>query len=106
MRNAFADEMTRLARQDSRVVLLSGDIGNKLFDNFKKVDARRFYNCGVAEANMMGVAAGLALSGLRPVACHLLKSMMMQRLATRCAAASMAASQTEPSLHSPSLSTA
>lgn len=67
MRNAFADEITQLAREDQRVVLLSGDIGNKLFDNFKKVDERRFYNCGVAEANMMGVAAGLALSGLRPV---------------------------------------
>jgi transketolase len=67
MRNAFADELTRLARADERVVLLSGDIGNKLFDEFKKVDERRFYNCGVAEANMMGVAAGMALSGLRPV---------------------------------------
>jgi transketolase len=67
MRNAFADEVTKLASQDARVIMLSGDIGNKLFDNFKKVDERRFYNCGVAEANMMGVAAGMALSGLRPV---------------------------------------
>jgi transketolase len=67
MRNAFADQITKLAREDERVVLLSGDIGNKLFDNVKKVDERRFYNCGVAEANMMGVAAGMALSGLRPV---------------------------------------
>lgn len=67
MRNAFADEVTKLAAQDSRVVMLSGDIGNKLFDNVKKVDANRFYNCGVAEANMMGVAAGMALSGLRPI---------------------------------------
>jgi transketolase len=67
MRNVFADEVTQLAQIDSRLILLSGDIGNKLFDNFKKVDARRFLNCGVAEANMMGVAAGLALSGLRPI---------------------------------------
>lgn len=67
MRNAFADELTKLARKNDKVVLLSGDIGNKLFDNFKKVDDRRFFNCGVAEANMMGVAAGMALSGLRPV---------------------------------------
>ena len=67
MRNAFADEVTQLAKTDSRVMLLSGDIGNKLFDNFKKVDAQRFLNCGIAEANMMGVAAGLALNGLRPV---------------------------------------
>jgi len=67
MRNAFADELTAIARENSAVVLLSGDIGNKLFDPLKAVDASRFYNCGVAEANMMGVAAGLALSGLRPV---------------------------------------
>ncbi|MBV9576457.1 MAG: transketolase [Gammaproteobacteria bacterium] len=67
MRNAFANEVTELARQDQRVVLLSGDIGNKLFDDFKRVDPNRFYNCGIAEANMMGVAAGMALSGFRPV---------------------------------------
>jgi transketolase len=35
MRNAFADEVTKLGLEDSRVVLLSGDIGNKLFDKFK-----------------------------------------------------------------------
>ena len=66
MRNAFADEMTKLAATDDRVVVLSGDIGNKLFDKLKAVDEKRFYNCGIAEANMMGVAAGMALSGLRP----------------------------------------
>lgn len=66
MRNALADELTRLAQIDPRLVLLSGDIGNKLFDRFKAVDDARFYNCGVAEANMMGVAAGMALCGLRP----------------------------------------
>ena len=36
MRNAFADEMTELAIVDNRVVVLSGDIGNRLFDNFKR----------------------------------------------------------------------
>jgi len=67
MRNAFADEVTQLAKIDPRVMLLSGDIGNKLFDPFKKVDSKRFLNCGIAEGNMMSVAAGLALNGLRPV---------------------------------------
>lgn len=67
MRNAFADELALLARENPAVVVLSGDIGNKLFDPLKAIDARRFYNCGVAEANMMGVASGMALSGLRPV---------------------------------------
>ena len=67
MRNAFADEVAKLAQADSRIVLLSGDIGNKLFDPVKLVDNSRFYNCGIAEGNMMGVAAGMALSGLRPI---------------------------------------
>jgi transketolase len=67
MRNAFADEITQLGAADPRVVLLSGDIGNKLFDKFKERAPGRFFNCGVAEANMMGMAAGMALSGLRPV---------------------------------------
>jgi transketolase len=67
MRNAFADEILTLARQDPRVVLLSADIGNRLFDKLKSEFPDRFYNCGVAEANMIGVAAGMAQSGLRPV---------------------------------------
>jgi transketolase len=67
VRNSFAREATRLAGTDPRVVLLSGDIGNRLFDDFKDKNPSRFYNCGVAEANMIGVAAGLAMSGLRPV---------------------------------------
>ncbi len=67
MRNAFADEILKLAIADQRVVVLSGDIGNRLFDKFKVECPRRFYNCGVAEANMMSMAAGLASCGLRPV---------------------------------------
>ena len=67
MRNAFAKEVTRLAKEDERIVLLSGDIGNRLFDDFKAVCPDRFYNCGVAEANMIGVAAGLAMNGFRPI---------------------------------------
>jgi transketolase len=66
MRNAFAAAITELAARDERIVLLSGDIGNRLFDTFRERFPDRFYNCGVAEANMTGMAAGLALSGLRP----------------------------------------
>jgi transketolase len=68
MRNAFADELTKLGDEDPRVVMLSGDIGNRLFDKFKARHPSRFFNCGVAEANMMGVAAGMGMNGLRPVA--------------------------------------
>lgn len=66
MRNCFAEEMTSLVAQDKRVMLLSGDIGNRLFDDFRRIAPDRFLNCGIAEGNMMGMAAGLSLSGMRP----------------------------------------
>ena len=65
MRNAFADEITTLAQTYSDIVLLAGDIGNRLFDRYKESIPERFYNCGVAEANMTGVASGLATNGLK-----------------------------------------
>ena len=67
MRNRFAKVITELAEKDKKIVLLSGDIGNRLFNNYKAIAPERFYNCGVAEANMTGVAAGMAMNGLRPV---------------------------------------
>jgi transketolase len=67
MRNSFAKSITDLSKKNKKIVLLAGDIGNKLFDNFKKIDKNRFFNCGVAEANMTGVAAGLAIQGFRPI---------------------------------------
>ena len=79
MRNAFADEITKIAQQRGDIVLLSGDIGNRLFDKFKDVAPGRFFNCGVAEANMVGVAAGMAASGLRPV-CYTIASFLTYRV--------------------------
>lgn len=67
MRNAFAEEITALATANESVVLLSGDIGNRLFNGYKQACPTRFYNCGVAEANMTSMAAGMALCGMRPV---------------------------------------
>ena len=68
MRNAFAEELTDLAARDERIVLLSADIGNRLFDRIKDRCPDRFFNCGVAEANMISMAAGMALCGFHPVA--------------------------------------
>lgn len=67
MRNSFAKSITDLSKKNKKIVLLAGDIGNKLFDNFKKINKDRFFNCGVAEANMTGIAAGLAKQGFRPI---------------------------------------
>src|SRR5205085_11813296 len=52
---------------DPRVVLLTGDHGYALFDEFRRVCGGQYLNAGVAEQNMVGVAAGLAKGGLRPV---------------------------------------
>ena len=67
MRNAFARAVTRLAADRPELVLLAGDIGNRLFDEYKEKYPERFYNCGVAEAGMTGVAGGLASTGLHPI---------------------------------------
>ena len=67
MRNAFAKAITKIASKNKKVVLLSGDIGNRLFLQYKELQPKRFYNCGIAEATMTGVAAGLALGGFQPV---------------------------------------
>lgn len=67
MRNAFAAEVTALAAADPRLVLLCSDIGNRLFDDYHAQFPNRSMNCGVAEANMISMAAGMALCGLRPI---------------------------------------
>lgn len=67
MRDTFVKEITKIAEKNKKIVILAGDIGYKLFDNFIKKFPDRFYNCGVAEANMTTVAAGLALKGFLPI---------------------------------------
>lgn len=67
MRNAFAKTVTSLAAENENLILLSGDIGNRLFDDYKRLYPSRFYNCGVAEQSMVGVASGLASLGFHPI---------------------------------------
>lgn len=67
MRNSFIEILTELAEQDKLIYLLTGDLGFSVFENFAKKNNDRFINCGIAEQNMMGFAAGLALSGKKPI---------------------------------------
>ena len=68
MRNQFSKSLYKSVKKNSKIVLLSGDIGNRLFDNLKKINrGKNFFNCGVAEQNMVSMAAGIGLSGLKPV---------------------------------------
>lgn len=66
MREAFSNALVRLASADPRVLLLTGDHGYALFDEFRKRCPDQYINAGIAEQNMVGMAAGLARSGFRP----------------------------------------
>jgi transketolase len=66
MRKAFAEALVELAGRDDRVVLLTGDLGYTVLEPFAERFPDRFYNVGVAEQNMVGLATGLAEAGFVP----------------------------------------
>lgn len=66
MRVAFAETLAELAEQDERILLLTGDLGYLVLDVFRQRFPERFFNLGVAEQNMVGVATGLAEAGFIP----------------------------------------
>lgn len=63
MRTAFIHALTELAAEDPKVMLVVGDLGFGVVLEFAKRFPRQFVNAGVAEQNMTGLAAGLALCG-------------------------------------------
>ncbi len=67
MRTAFIRELTRICENDDRVVLITADMGFSVFDAFAEQFPDRFFNVGIAESTMVGVAAGLAMQGYKPV---------------------------------------
>lgn len=67
MREELSQALATLAKSDPKVLLLTGDHGYALFDEFRRVCPDQFLNAGVAEQNMVGVAAGLAKAGFRPI---------------------------------------
>lgn len=68
-RQAFGDAIARLG-DDRRVVVLTGDLKNSTFtEDFQARFPERFVEVGIAEQNMLGLAAGLALAGKVPWAC-------------------------------------
>ena len=66
MRAAFSEALVRLAKNDPNVLLLTGDHGYALFDNFRRECPAQYINAGIAEQNMVGMAGGLARAGFRP----------------------------------------
>lgn len=66
MRGAFVKTLVDLATRDKRVILLTGDLGFMALEPFAEKFPDRFFNMGVAEQNMVGVATGLAGAGFIP----------------------------------------
>jgi transketolase len=66
MRLAFVQTLTELAARDSRIMLLTGDLGYMALEAFADKYPARFLNVGVAEQNMVGLATGLAEAGFIP----------------------------------------
>ena len=67
VRATFVRTLVELAEEDERIVLLTGDLGFTVVEPFAERFPDRFFNVGVAEQNMVGVATGLAEAGLRPL---------------------------------------
>lgn len=66
-RSGFGAGLAELGRKNPNIVALCADlIGSLKMDEFVKENPDRFFQCGIAEANMVGVAAGLSLSGKIP----------------------------------------
>jgi transketolase len=63
MRNAFIHTLLDLAKENDSVYIIAGDAGYGVFEDFCQMKPNRFINAGIAEANMIGYAAGLAMVG-------------------------------------------
>ena len=66
MRRRFGSVITELADRDENIIVLVGDIGYRVFDEFREKYPDRFINLGICEQSMIGVSAGMALEGLKP----------------------------------------
>ncbi len=63
MRTAFLKELFEIAKQNPRIVFMTGDLGFSVVEPFMQELPLQFVNAGVAEQNMTGMAAGMAMSG-------------------------------------------
>jgi len=65
MRNTFIKELTKKAKSDSRIVLIVGDLGFNVVEDFSDKFPKRFINAGICEQNMATLAAGMASEGFK-----------------------------------------
>ena len=66
MRYSFGKLINTLAAKDKKIYLLVGDIGYRVFDDFRSNYPKRFINMGICEQSLISVASGMAIEGLKP----------------------------------------
>ena len=67
MRIAFTKTLFEIIKKDKKVILLTADLGYSVFEELERKYPKQFVNAGIAEQNMTGIAAGMAMEGLKPV---------------------------------------
>jgi transketolase len=78
MRNEFSQAIEKIALRDEKLLFLTGDLGYKALENLQEKMGDRFINTGVAEQNMVGMAAGLAHRGFK-VICYSIAPFVVYR---------------------------
>jgi len=66
LRRTFGKIISQLADKDDLIYVLVGDIGYRVFDEFREKYPDRFINMGICEQSIIGVSSGMALEGLKP----------------------------------------
>lgn len=66
LRKPFFSQLLKMAKKDKDIILLVGDLGYSFMEEFQRELPDQFINAGIAEQNMVGAAAGLALGGKKP----------------------------------------
>ncbi len=66
MRTSFATKILEMAKKDPRIILITGDLGFGVLDDFANNLPNQYVNAGVTEQSMMSMAAGLSSQGFRP----------------------------------------
>lgn len=78
MRTTFIDTLTKMARDDEKIMCIIGDTGFSVFENFEKEFGPRFVNVGIAEQNFVSFGAGLAAMGIKPYIYNVVSFMTLR----------------------------
>lgn len=78
MRKHFWNLILKLAGKDDKIIVLVGDLGFSYKEEFEKELPKQIINCGCAEQNMIGVAAGLVIQGFKPYVYSCIPFLLMR----------------------------